>query len=129
MVDVNTQCVNDAFNRLSEAALNGADASRKCQVNADDLSAVLMAFTLAKNKAQPTENLTKNISLDQFIKIDSYEDCPCDQNLVVWTGDTFETEFVTMCGDHGTYYPANDIEFSHYALLPSDDAFMDYAGE
>ncbi|WP_210499287.1 hypothetical protein [Vibrio crassostreae] len=54
----------------------------------------------------------------EFTKIDTYEDCPCDVDLVVWTGDSWETEHVTMCGETGTHYPANGIEFTHYARLP-----------
>lgn len=54
----------------------------------------------------------------EFTKIETYEDCPCDVQMVVWTGDSWETEYVTMCGDTGTHYPANGIEFTHYATLP-----------
>ena len=53
-----------------------------------------------------------------FTKIDTYEDCPCDVDLVVWTGDGWTTEHVVMDCDTGTFYPANGIEFTHYATLP-----------
>lgn len=54
----------------------------------------------------------------ELVKIESYEDCPCDVDLAVWTGDSWETEHVTMCGDTGAFYPANGIDFTHYIELP-----------
>ncbi|EGR0490217.1 hypothetical protein R6G92_001276 [Vibrio cholerae] len=54
----------------------------------------------------------------EFTKIETYEDCPCDEDLVVWTGDSWEIEHVTMCGDTGAFYPVNGIEFTHYIRLP-----------
>ncbi|HBN6882692.1 TPA: hypothetical protein L3302_003435 [Vibrio cholerae] len=71
----------------------------------------------ALNEAIPT--LT--IGIDDFIEIDSYEDCPCDQEIVVFTGDSFEIEHVTSDGDTGHYYPANGIEFVAYLMLPDRD--------
>lgn len=50
MVDVNTKGVNDAFERLSAAALQNADSEGNCVVDANDLSTLLMAFTLSKPK-------------------------------------------------------------------------------
>jgi hypothetical protein len=57
--------------------------------------------------------------LKDMIKIETYEDCPCDTQLLVWTGDSFEVEYVEMECDYGTYYPANGVEFTHYIRLPS----------
>ncbi|WP_210467349.1 hypothetical protein [Vibrio crassostreae] len=52
MVDINTKGVNDAFKKLSAAALQNADSDGNCVVNANDLSTVLMAFTLAKTPSE-----------------------------------------------------------------------------
>ncbi|AZU97916.1 hypothetical protein [Vibrio phage LP.1] len=58
------------------------------------------------------------ILASEFTEIETYEDCPCDADLIVWTGDSWEVEHVTMDGETGVVYPANGIEFTHYALLP-----------
>lgn len=55
---------------------------------------------------------------DEFTSIETYEDCPIETELLVWTGDSFEVEHVALDGDSGTYYPANGIEFSLYIELP-----------
>ena len=55
MVDVNTQGVNDAFNRLSESGLNGVDDDGNCVVSANDLNTLLMAFLFAKGSAKDKE--------------------------------------------------------------------------
>ncbi|MEF1335973.1 hypothetical protein REH81_04120 [Vibrio rotiferianus] len=62
MVDVNTQGVNDAFNRLSEAAVNGTDEDGKCTVSANDLSTLLMAFLFAKKSTENKETSHTTIS-------------------------------------------------------------------
>lgn len=56
MVDVNTKGVQGAFERLSQAALVKADSDRNCTVNADDLSTLLMAFTILRLRDQPKPN-------------------------------------------------------------------------
>ncbi|MFV8385075.1 hypothetical protein ACNO5E_13380 [Vibrio parahaemolyticus] len=61
----------------------------------------------------------------EFTKIETYEDCPCDVDLVVWTGDSWETEYVTMDAETGDFYPANGIEFTHYAKLPNGEDLSD----
>lgn len=53
-----------------------------------------------------------------FTKIETYEDCPVGVMMVVWTGDSWETEYVVTCSDTGVYYPANGVSFTHYATLP-----------
>ncbi|WP_119564894.1 hypothetical protein [Vibrio cholerae] len=45
----------------------------------------------------------------------------CDQEIVVFTGDSFEIEHVTSDGETGHYYPANGIEFVAYLMLPDRD--------
>lgn len=60
-----------------------------------------------------------------FIEIETYEDCPCDTNLCVWTGDSYEVEYVDMDPETGSYYPANGIEFTHYIELPDSEAMQD----
>lgn len=57
-------------------------------------------------------------------KIETYEDCPPDQKLLVWTGDSFDTEYVSHCADTGTFYPANGVTFTHYVELPCEQTFM-----
>jgi len=62
--------------------------------------------------------------LEEMIKIETYEDCPCDEELLVWTGDSFAIEYVDMSADDGTYYPVNGTEFDRYIHLPDREAFM-----
>lgn len=64
------------------------------------------------------------VGIFQFNEIQSYEDCPADVELLVWTGDSFAIEIVAMCGDKGNFYPENGIEFVAFAELPDrDDVF------
>ncbi|EOX3117483.1 hypothetical protein ACPFMY_000322 [Vibrio cholerae] len=65
------------------------------------------------------------IGIDDFIEIDSYEDCPFDQELVVFTGDSFEIEYVTSDCDTGHCYPANGIKFVAYLKLPDRDQLIE----
>ncbi|PSU31818.1 hypothetical protein C9I99_21780 [Photobacterium lutimaris] len=58
MVDVNTQGVNEAFKRLSQAALVEVDELGVCVVNADDLATILMAYTFATQKDKHVSPLT-----------------------------------------------------------------------
>ncbi len=60
MVDINTKGVNDAFEKLSTAALQNADSDGNCVVNANDLSTVLMAFTLAKRSSELSKGAGKD---------------------------------------------------------------------
>lgn len=55
-----------------------------------------------------------------------YENCPVDTELLVWTGDSFEVEYVTSEVEFGTYFPANGVEFTHYLVLPSDNVAQGY---
>lgn len=70
-----------------------------------------------------------NFLLEEMIEIDTYEDCPCDEDLLVWTGDSFAIEYVDMSADDGTYYPVNGTEFTHYIALPCREKFMDKVEE
>tara|TARA_R110002012_G_scaffold53940_1_gene138243 strand:+ start:435 stop:662 length:228 start_codon:yes stop_codon:yes gene_type:complete len=72
----------------------------------------------------------KPLTLEDFESVDgNYENCPVDCDLMVWTGDSFTTEYVTMESEHGTYYPANGVEFTHYVVLPCTDKAQYYLGE
>ncbi|MDN2484020.1 hypothetical protein [Vibrio agarivorans] len=62
MVDVNTKGVNDAFERLSAAALQNADSEGNCIVDTNDLSTLLMAFTLSKQKNVNTYSSGEGVS-------------------------------------------------------------------
>ena len=66
------------------------------------------------------------MDIKDFTAIDTYEDCPCDVDLIVWTGDSFDVTYVDMCADTGTYYPANGVEFIAYYELPNHDTAMSY---
>lgn len=68
-----------------------------------------------------------SIDLKEFESVDgNYENCPCDEDLLVWTGDSFETEHVVMCDDTGCYYPANGTEFTHFLVLVSPEDAMTF---
>ena len=69
------------------------------------------------------------INLKDFIAIETYEDCPVDEELLVWTGDSFDIEYVDFCCEEGVNYPANGVEFTHYQELPSQDVAMKYFEE
>lgn len=62
------------------------------------------------------------INLECMNQIKTYEDCPIDEELLVWTGDSFAIEMVSMDCDTGNYYPSNGVEFVAYAELPDRDA-------
>lgn len=62
--------------------------------------------------------MTFKLDKSHFTEIDTYEDCPCDVELLVFTGDSFEVEYVTMDAETGAFYPANGIQFSHYLECP-----------
>ena len=63
------------------------------------------------------------LSINDFIGIETYEDCPVGVMLVVWTGDDWATEYVDICTDTGTHYPANGVHFTHYSALPCGEDF------
>jgi hypothetical protein len=48
----------------------------------------------------------------------NYENCPLEEEMLVWTGDSFSVEYVTIDEEHGTHYPANGESFTHYMRLP-----------
>lgn len=54
------------------------------------------------------------LEVSDFIKIDTYEDCPVGEELLVWTGDAFEVEYMEYDSDTGCCYPANGVEFVAY---------------
>ena len=56
--------------------------------------------------------------LDSMTKIDTYEDCPVGEMLLVWDGCNFDVEYVDVCAETGCYYPANNIVFEYYFELP-----------
>lgn len=65
--------------------------------------------------------------LDKFESVDgTYENCPLGVPLLVWTGDSFETEYVDICCEYGTCYPANGVEFLYFAELPLQEEAMEY---
>lgn len=71
-------------------------------------------------------NTTSKLDIISLMeKIETYEDCPCDVKLLVWTGDSFEVEYVDMECEYGTYYPANGVEFTHYMVLPNEEKMID----
>ena len=54
----------------------------------------------------------------ELTEIETYEDCPCDVDLLVWAYDEWQIEHVIINED-GAFSPANGVEFTHYAELPS----------
>lgn len=67
------------------------------------------------------------INIAQFTEIQTYEDCPSDVELLVWTGDSFDIEIVAMCGETGNFYPENGIEFVAFTELPDrDETFVKF---
>lgn len=81
---------------------------------------------------KPSKVNFDNVSIDvlpYMEKITTYEDCPVDQNLLVWTGDSFEVEYVEHEAEFGTYYPANGVEFTHFMLLPDDETCWKELGD
>lgn len=56
--------------------------------------------------------------LNMMTKIETYEDCPVGENLLVWDGCSFDIELVDVCPEEGYYYPVNNIEFSYFFELP-----------
>lgn len=59
--------------------------------------------------------------LSLFIKVESYEDCPIDTDLLCWDGCEFYVDYVTKGIETGNCYPANMGDFISYIELPCQD--------
>lgn len=84
-------------------------------------SSVLCKECCTKGRLHNWNTRDNSIVPSNFIKIETYEDCPCDVQLYVWTGDGYDVEYVDLDPETGVYYPANGVDFTHYIELPDTD--------
>lgn len=64
-----------------------------------------------------------------FTIISTYEDCPIDEEILVWDGCDFRVSHVEYDSDTGACYAANGYEFIAYCELPSQEDAQITLGE